>query len=102
MTREQIMALTGRDLDKAVAVAIGELHAGEVKWFAEKYSTNLNLCRRAEGVIARRGLLSEYGNFLYEVIEAPTEWPYMQVMSVVRASAIDRCRAILLTLEAAK
>jgi len=107
MTREQIMALTGRDLDAAVAAAIGKPEHGDPAWWFEVgrtmpfYSASLDLCRVAEDVVDRRGLYSEYGHSLYEVLAAlkPTEWMYM---SVIRASAADRCRAILLTLEAAK
>jgi len=101
------MALTGRDLNKAVGLALQLRKYGEVgglvdvapKYFAD-YSGSLDKCRRAESMMLGFYLVDAYTQWLGAM--RPASGRESRVSFCTYASATDRCRAILLTLEAAK
>lgn len=107
LTREQIMALEGRELDAAVEAAVGRYEDPLGRDFdgnpfpheTPSFSTDLNAVRQAENEMASRKLWAVYVGELTELVE-PKGKPGLPswTWDMLRAAPATRARAILLTL----
>ncbi len=110
MTREQVMGLEGRKIDRAVAKALGwtpcpsgggwmQSLAGDIEPLPP-YSTDLNAVRQAEEAVIAHHPNSDmaYLTELETLTTAGKKRTMGDVLALARADATTRARAILLTL----
>ena len=96
MTREAILALTGRELDAAVAEQV--MGIKEPSYFVPCYSTDANACRLMEAEIERRGVISAYVRELrYLVLKIAWHTNGSSIFKLMSAPLDQKCRAALLS-----